>query len=314
MKKINSGDIITHDLKNNSNVLIEKTFSRSIESFDFNEISNDQKNIYLKLEKSKLEEEVVTYIKSKYLKLLSDFFDQHPEQTIWVKDFAECKTSFEEKWQKIQKIILFAKKKFQICQQKLSLSITMGKIYYYFDNSFYNTLKHFQMRDIVNTPFNFLSCFFGCGEKILIDKLGFMLYKDVFKVSPRKKFDVLHNPNTQNPILTVKLQFTIAKLFKNLIFAFVKNFQAGVKDGNIFEYNQQSTDGRTTYNVGLQSIVQLTSNLILDDKTKVLFISSNESIAKIIDDDKLKGVAVGIVIITAKFGIEQSFKFKVKVI
>jgi hypothetical protein len=164
--------------------------------------------------------------------------------------------------------------------------------------------------------------FLGAGvldkvEDLTIDKKGFLLYKDAYAiVLGVPSFKVLPDPNTQNMKMTLKQQFTTAKLYKNLIFAFVDNFQAGVKGGVVYDYNPEAVDGKTTYKIALNSTVDLTSNLIFDeDLAKVSFASSDTNIATIVDGDKLHANAVGTAIITATFASnpQKTFKFKVKV-
>jgi hypothetical protein len=164
--------------------------------------------------------------------------------------------------------------------------------------------------------------FLGAGvldkvEDLTIDKKGFLLYKDAYAiVLGVPSFMALREPDTQNIKMTLKQQFTTAKLYKNLIFAFVDNFQAGVKGGDVYNYNPEAVDGKTTYKIALKSTVDLTSNLIFDeDLAKLSFASSDTNIAKIVDGNKLHAEVVGTAIITATFASnpQKTFKFKVKV-
>ncbi|MBQ4208932.1 hypothetical protein II654_00595 [bacterium] len=299
-----------------------------------------------------LAEVMGNYIECKCFKILSDFCDQHPEQTIYIKGLGDKKVFSKEESEQIFSAILFAKtmisKDFTdphymgapmedfytvldtTCFAGLSQALAFNSAYILAADISKKMLEantsdaaqfvkgKLAMTNILNKN-NIGAGVIDKLEDLTIDKKGFLLYKDAYAiVLGVPSFKVLPDPNTQNMIMTMKQQFTTAKLYKNLIFAFVDSFQAGVKGGKVVDYNKDANDGKTTYEVAKGTTIALTSNLVFDaDINSVEFDSSNTSIAEVKDGNKLVAKEAGIAVISAAFNNEKpviTFKFKVKVI
>jgi hypothetical protein len=147
-------------------------------------------------------------------------------------------------------------------------------------------------------------------EDLTMDKLGFLVYKDAYKVSLGEgTFMALPDPNTQNVKLTFKQQFTTVKLYKKLIYAYVNDFKAGIKGGDTTD----KTNNMITYKASVGNILTLKGNLIFDeDIAKITFSSDNNAIAEV-QGGKLVCKSSGAAVITATYE-GKTFLFCVKVI
>ena len=325
--------------------IIQKIASKTVESLDVEAMGFIGVQVYV-FQAQALGKVMAQYIDAKCMKILSDFCDQHPEQTIWVKNLGEKKVFTEEEAKAMFSEILFNK-------EAISKDFTdphyfgapMNDFYTIFDTSVlaglvqtvaFNSayilaadITHGMIEANSADPASFVkgklimtnilnNNYLGAGildkvENLTMDKLGFLVYKDAFKVSlGQSTFMTLPDPNTQNMKLTLKQQFTTAKLYKNLIFAFVNDFKAGVKGGKVDSY----VDNTTTYLANVGQTLDLTSNVILDaDKNAVSYASGNASVATV-SGNKLVCAAVGTALITATYnkdGTTKTFDFKVKV-
>ena len=331
--------------------IYQKIASKVVESFDLEAMGFVGLQIY-SLQAQLLAEVMGNYIECKCFKILSDFCDQHPEQTIYIKGLGDKKVFSKEESEQIFSAILFAKtmisKDFTdphymgapmedfytvldtTCFAGLSQALAFNSAYILAADISKKMLEantsdaaqfvkgKLAMTNILNKN-NIGAGVIDKLEDLTIDKKGFLLYKDAYAiVLGVPSFKVLPDPNTQNMKMTMKQQFTTAKLYKNLIFAFVDSFQAGVKGGKVVDYNKDANDGKTTYEVAKGTTIALTSNLVFDaDINSVEFDSSNTSIAEVKDGNKLVAKEAGIAVISAAFNNEKpviTFKFKVKVI
>ena len=327
--------------------IIQKIASKTVESLDVEAMGFIGVQVYV-FQAQALGKVMAQYIDAKCMKILSDFCDQHPEQTIWVKNLGVKKVFTEEEGKAMFAEILFNK-------EAISKDFTdphyfgapMNDFYTIFDTSVLAGLvqtvafnsAYILAADVTHKMLEANSAdagsfvkdklvmtnilnnnYLGAGildkvEDLTMDKLGFLVYKDAFKVSlGQATFMTLPDPNTQNMKLTLKQQFTTAKLYKNLIFAFVNDFKAGVKGGKVDNYD----DNTTTYSASVGQTLDLKSNVILEaDKEAVSYTSGNVSVVTVSPDNKkLTCVGTGTSLITATYskdGVSKHFDFKVKV-
>jgi len=322
--------------------IIQKIASVMVESFDLESMGFTGLQTFA-FEAAHLGEVMAKYIDAKCLKILSDWCDEHPDQTIWVKNLGAIKIFTEQEGKEMFGGILDSKvlisKDFsdphyfgapmEDFYTILDTTVLAGLSQTVAFNSAYIrateitqkmleaknadpaslVLNKIIMTNILNNSG------IGAGiidkvEDLTMDKLGFLVYKDAYKVSLGEgTFMALPDPNTQNVKLTFKQQFTTVKLYKKLIYAYVNDFKAGIKGGDTTD----KVNNQITYKASVGNILTLKGNLIFDeDIAKITFSSDNNAIAEV-QGDKLVCKSSGVATITAQYE-NKTFLFCVKVI